>query len=358
MLPDWVFRIGWGLPIARSYLQLRMEAAQLGTTMRAASQMRKKLNEQTNTQKSKGQSTLQWAIKTSVPGDDSGKSWGDFYFAHEIAESLTRLGYKARVDMRDKVINEDSANDDVVLVIRGVERIRPQKGAINLLWIISHPSRISNHELKSFDGVFAASNKWAKKRTKSSRVSIAPLLQATNPEKFNPDHASPDSGEEILFIGNSRHQYRRIIKDCVAQDIRPSIYGRDWSEFIPVDLVKATFVPNDEIGMMYRSAGVVLNDHWSDMAEQGFISNRLFDAAAAGARVISDSVDELDEIFKGAVKTYSQPSELKVLCSANSHAKWGTDAEVTERAFEIGKLHSFDARVAVLIKKAQDLLGN
>ena len=33
---------------------------------------------------------------------------------------------------------------------------------------------------------------------------------------------------------------------------------------------------------------MVLNDHWEDMRAEGFLSNRLFDAVASGARVVTD----------------------------------------------------------------------
>ena len=161
MLPDWVFRAGWGIPGVYEYLQLRMEAAQLGTSRTEARKARKALETQVANQKAPADSSpLRWAIKTSVPAGPAGQGWGDLYFAQEIAEALRKLGHVARVDLRTEVLNPNSSHDDVVLVLRGVERIRPQRGALNLLWIISHPSRISKYEIKSFDAVFAASTLW------------------------------------------------------------------------------------------------------------------------------------------------------------------------------------------------------
>lgn len=357
MLPDWVFRIGWGMPIARDYLQLRMEATQLKISMPAARDMRQELLKAIPSSHKKYGEPLRWAIKTSVPGDESGKSWGDLYFAQEIANSLNSLGHVARVDTRDKVINTESASDDIVLVIRGVERIRPQQGALNLLWVISHPSRISNHELESFDAVFAASTKWATNKTKKSGISITPLLQATNPKKFNPDISAADSGDDLLFIGNSRHEFRQIIKDALSEGLRPTIYGRDWEQFISPDFIKSSFVPNNEIAAKYRSAGIVLNDHWSDMATNGFYSNRLFDAVASGARVISDEIDGVEDLFAGAVKTYKDAQDLGRLASKDFRKSWGTEDEIVERAKRIGAKHSFDERAKVLIETVNQLVS-
>ena len=52
-------------------------------------------------------------------------------------------------------------------------------------------------------------------------------------------------------------------------------------------------MPNDELRRVYSSAGIVLNDHWDDMRAHGFVSNRIYDALACGAVVVSDDVPGL-----------------------------------------------------------------
>lgn len=357
VLPDWVFRLGWGTPGAYEYLQLRMEAAQRATNRSEARDARKSLNSAVaNRKRPRNPQNLHWAIKTSVPDGPSGQGWGDLYFANEIAASLTKLGHTARVDFRNDVIHPDSANDDVVLVLRGVERIRPQAGAINLLWIISHPSRISRHEVKAFDSVFAASNSWAEKASKRFGREVQSLLQATNPDKFNPTVADPDTGEEILFLGNTRNEFRQIIRDCIEAGISPTIYGKDWDRFVSKELIKGSFVPNEDVAGMYRSAGVVLNDHWADMAKHGFFSNRLFDAAASGARVVSDDVAGIEEVFGASVAVYRSPTELANLCSRANRNTWGSQDEISNRANQIGIEHSFDQRAKALVQAALSAL--
>ena len=357
VLPDRVFRFGWGTPGTYQFLQLRMEAAQLDTRRLQARAVRKQLEAAVaNRKRPRDPLNLRWAIKTSVPAGKSGQGWGDLYFAQELASSLEKLGHTARVDLRTDVINPQSADDDIVLVLRGVERIRPQRGAVNLLWVISHPSRISTHELKSFDAVFAASNKWSKKASKKTGISISPLLQATNPAKFNPTVNTPDSGHDVLFLGNTRNEFRKIIRDCLEAGVSPAIYGKDWDRFVSSELIAGDFIENAQIAAQYRSAGVVLNDHWLDMANGGFYSNRLFDAVACGARVISDQVDGLEQLFAGGVKTYNSPSDLAKLCSNESRALWGTEQEIVERASRIGEQHSFDQRAKELVQAVQNLI--
>jgi hypothetical protein len=357
VLPDWVFKAGWGTPGIYEYLQLRMESAQMACSRSEARKSHEALKiDVANRKRPRDPQNLRWAIKTPVPAGASGQGWGDLYFAQEIAASLNKLGHEARVDLRTDVINSQSADDDVILVLRGVERFRPQTGAINLLWVISHPSRISRHELKAFDAVFAASNSWAEKATLKTGVHVTPLLQATNPQKFNPSVSSPDSGHEVLFIGNTRNEFRQVIKDCIEVGVSPTIYGKDWDRFVSQELVAGEFVNNEEVASMYRSAGIVLNDHWPDMARESFYSNRLFDAVASGGRVVSDYVEGAEELFEGAVKTYSSPSELARHCSTENRGQWGTNEEIVDRANRIGQIHSFDQRSRELVQAVQGLI--
>ena len=107
---------------------------------------------------------------------------------------------------------------------------------------------------------------------------------------------------------------------------------------------------------MYRSAGVALNDHWPDMAKHGFLSNRLFDAAASGARVVSDDVAGIKEVFGETVAGYRTPSELADLCSKANRVTWGSQDEISKRANQIGIEHSFDQRAKVLVQTALSAL--
>jgi spore maturation protein CgeB len=62
---------------------------------------------------------------------------------------------------------------------------------------------------------------------------------------------------------------------------------------------------------VYSSAGVVLNDHWDDMRDQGYVSNRIYDALASGAVLLSDDVPGLRERFGDAIATYTTDDELR-----------------------------------------------
>ena len=47
------------------------------------------------------------------------------------------------------------------------------------------------------------------------------------------------------------------------------------------------------------------------MKEKGFINNRIYDATAAGALVISDYMKEIEEVYGDSVPMYKNKEELK-----------------------------------------------
>ena len=107
---------------------------------------------------------LRWGIKLpSIPGP-SGDHWGDTHLARSLANALRELGQDVVTYRRGTHQSYASYLDDVVLGIRGLERIHPQAGKINVLWVISHPDDVSVDELQSFDLVFAASKTTSRRR--------------------------------------------------------------------------------------------------------------------------------------------------------------------------------------------------
>ena len=118
-------------------------------------------------------------------------------------------------------------------------------------------------------------------------------------------------------------------------------------------MVRARSVPNDALAAAYASAGVVLNDHHEEMRRDGFLSNRLFDAVASGARVITDPVDGLAELFGPSVQPYTSVDDLRRLATlADPDAVFGDLAARREAAERVRTEHSFAARAARLVEVA------
>jgi len=287
-----------------------------------------------------------WTIVTSAPKGAAGQQWGDTWFATDLADALNRAGQRATVVSRAGAGSAQRDEDDVVVVLRGLRRVEPRRTGrkpIWMLWVISHPELVSVEEIQEFDAVFAASASW-----RPSDV-VRPLLQATNPRRFHPGAGTRRKGEPVLFVGSTRGEYRPMVRKAISQGVDVGVYGVGWDEFIDPRFIRAEFLPNEQLPSAYADAGVVLNDHWPLMAKHGFLSNRLFDAVASGASVISDPAQGLSEIFGEAVTVLDEGDDLSeaINRSAGRPQKLATERIASE--------HSFDVRAQVLISEFERL---
>jgi spore maturation protein CgeB len=101
---------------------------------------------------------------------------------------------------------------------------------------------------------------------------------------------------------------------------------------------------------------VVLNDHWEDMRREGFISNRVFDALACGASVVSDRVSGIEDLAPGLVHTTGPDDGWQLL---HDGLPTGSDPGVEERrrvAATVAADHSFAARASTLLEAALELV--
>jgi hypothetical protein len=297
---------------------------------------------------------LRWAIKNPAPSNP-GERWGDTHFAHALARALRELGHEAVVDHHGGWSRPTSRHDDVDLVLRGPHPFDPTPEHPSIAWVISHPETVTADEARRYDRVVAASVPWAQARSAAWGLSIEPLLQATDPELFHPGRGVPDSGAQVLFVGSSRGEYRAIVRDAVEAGLPLTVYGAHWADFLPDELVAASYLPNDEVGAAYASAGVVLNDHFDGMRREGFLSNRLFDAVASGARVVTDDVAGLGDLFGDSVQVYRDQADLARLCdpAVREEAFGSPDARLAT-ARRVGREHSFAARARALVELATE----
>ena len=304
-----------------------------------------------------GARTLRWTIVTSAPKGEAGEQWGDTWFARDLADALERGGHQVKVVSRAGAKSEKRAEDDVVLVLRGLRAVEPpaDRSSVWMLWVISHPELVTEQEMRGYDAVFAASTSWQA----PGGVDVTPLLQATAPGRFHPGAAQPDSGAPVLFVGSTRGEFRPSVRGALrssrADDL--AVFGVGWDEFLPRERISGEFVSNDELPVAYAGAGIVLNDHHPDMAQAGFLSNRLFDAVASGARVLSDRAVGVEEVFGSSVVAFDDEDDLLRLLELPIDEVFLDRAGRLAQARRIAHEHSFDARATVLTECAQRLLG-
>jgi hypothetical protein len=292
---------------------------------------------------------LRWSIRIAAHPGPRGDDWGDTFFARDLAAALRGLGQDVVVDHRESHVRPFSEHlDDVALTLRGLDDTPVHPTATNVLWVISHPDLVTPAELARYDLRFAAGPVWASRVTAETGLAVEPLLQATDPARFHPGPADPAFPDlDTAFVGKTRRVFRPVVRDAVEAGVDLSVWGEGWETLLPKGMHRGVFVPNDQLPALYRSARVVLNDHWDDMARDGFVSNRLFDAAASGALVVTDPVAGVDELFHGAVRTYDTVATLGELVRAGEST---TQRERTARGTRIGAEHGFARRAEVLLE--------
>ncbi|MEL7035959.1 MAG: tetratricopeptide repeat protein [Cyanobacteria bacterium J06592_8] len=289
-------------------------------------------------------------IKIGVPDWKQAKEWGDYHFAKAMKRAFERQGHSARIDILPEWENSQSYGDDVAIVIRGLSQYQPKSYQINLMWNISHPDQVSLEEYEQYDQVFVASYSYAEELQQKVKVPVQPLLQCTNPELFYPDDTENQEVGEILFVGNSRKVYRKIVKDAVEAGLKVDVYGTNWENLLPSGYLKGEHIPNELLRQYYSQCGVLLNDHWETMREKGFISNRLFDAAACGSMIVSDGVFGFETVFGENIHTYNSVQMLSTVVSNCLQQRSENIGKRLELAKNIRENHSFEKRVDEMLK--------
>ncbi|MFT4230675.1 MAG: glycosyltransferase [Microbacterium sp.] len=297
---------------------------------------------------------LQWSIKTAAPADERSLLWGDFHFANSLADALRSLGERVSVDYGSNVDRNTANADDVALVLRGLKEVPLPTGATSVIWVISHPDAVTANELRAYDLRYAASATWPAVMADQWDVEIAPLLQCTDPERFFIDDVRvPEVHGKLVMVGNSRKQYRPAACEAAAAGLPLAIYGGNWEEFVDPAYIAGSYVPNDELRRYYRSAEWALNDHWVDMRDHGFLSNRIFDVLASGGRLLTDRVTGLDGLFPRevlplGVATFDAPIDLLAIVETGP-AKFYDEATLQRISRHVRSEHSFEARARVLL---------
>lgn len=291
-------------------------------------------------------------VSIKSPNPKGSHLWGDYFYAKSLKKSFEKLGFNVFIHEREDWYHKD---DEIVIVLRGLTEYNVDYNSVNVMWNISHPEDVELEEYEQYDFVFIASDKYARQIRKSVNTNVEPLLQCCDLDIFYPKENDNLKRNEVLFVGSTRKVYRKIIKDVLKTDHEVSIYGLGWESFIDEKYLKDEFIPNEMLNQYYSSCKILLNDHWDDMKEKGFLSNRLFDALACGAFIISDNMQEVDNIFEGNIVTYEDSADLdEKITYYLSHEEERINKALKGREIVI-KNHTFDNRVEKIIESLTNM---
>jgi hypothetical protein len=243
----------------------------------------------------------------------------------------------------------------VVVHLRGLVPSVPVQGAVNALWIISHPDDVTIDECERFDLVFVASEPFAEQLAPAVEPTVIPLLQAAAAERFAHDVLSARP-HNLVFVGNTRGVERCGVQWALEAGLPLEIWGQGWSGEAQ-DRVVADLLDNRELPALYSASKLVLCEHWPDMKDAGFVSNRVFEAAAAGALPIADHVQGIGEVLAADLPTYDNEESLRDLYSIYVHAEDGR-LELASRLqrYVLGH-HTFDNRASVFTEVLRPMLN-
>jgi hypothetical protein len=289
-----------------------------------------------------------FCIKIGAPTWQAAQRWGDLSYARCLKAELERRGHPCVIQAIDDWESPRGQSCDIALQLRGRGRYRPRPAQLNVLWNISHPGDLTPDECEGFDLVLVASQRFARHLAGETSAPVLVLEQATDPHVFFPERDAAHE-HELLFVANSRKVDRRILRDLLPTDHDLAVWGRQWEGLAAERHVLGEHLPLEEVRKAYSSASIVLNDHWDDMRAHGFVSNRIYDALACGAFVISDRLPEIAERFGSAVATYEGPNELSGLIEHFlSHPEERLSRGATGRAIVLAE-HTFARRVDALL---------
>jgi GT2 family glycosyltransferase len=245
-----------------------------------------------------------WSLRIGAPSGRGGARWGDVPVADALRRELRAHGLVVRIAGRDVWGSGADAGADVTLHLkgRGVAPVAPVQ--CNLLWVFSHPSEIAPGELDAADMVLAASALLARRLREMTSTPVVEMPQAADARRFSVGPVEESLRSRLLFVGNTRSIARPVVMHCVAAGLPLTLVGAGWERFVDPKLVTQDLVPPDRLPAWFRAADVVLNDHWDDMRRWGIVSNRVFDALACGACVLSDEVPGMAALLDDAVATF------------------------------------------------------
>lgn len=259
---------------------------------------------------------------------------GDYWIAEDLAKGFQNADYSVEVDYRSEYHKKHEEEPKLNVYMRGYTKFyAPFAKGTNILYCyypMAYNDQSKNKvdktilnsrenmpkdaslddDWQNFDVIAVASQKYAVTLNEAGIKAIY-VPQFTNPQKFYPN---PDKELEtdILFVGSNWHN-RTSLKFAIESGFYVAVYGYNWDGIVPYEMYRGKYIENSELNKYYSSAKIVLNDHRPDMKDFGFINNRIYDATAAGAMVVSDYMPEIEQAYGDSVPMYKNKEELKAI---------------------------------------------
>lgn len=243
------------------------------------------------------------------------KKDGDFFLANDLKLGFEKLGYEVEYRFREDYDDLKLKNAGNVIYFKGYytfktlpkDNVKKRK---NVLYVY-YMEGLYKDIFSEVDAVVSASKKFVDEHIIGSGFKGGHIPQYTNPERFKNANSEVDKQHDVLFVGSDHSRKgRKSVDYALKANANLSVYGKFWDESLDRDVLKGSYIDNDELYKYYGNAKIVLNDHREDMAYFGFVSNRIYDVSASGGFIFTDYVKDIEEEYGDSIVMYKNFDEF------------------------------------------------
>ena len=244
------------------------------------------------------------------------KKDGDFFLANDLKLGFEKLGYEVEYRFREDYDDLRLKNAGNVIYFKGYYNfeklpIDDKKGRKTVLYVY-YLEGLHPKILGEVDAVASASKRFIDEYVFGNGYKGQYIPQYTNKERFKDANSEADKQFEVLFVGSDHTgKGRKSVDYALMANANLSVFGKFWDKSLRRDVLKGSYIDNDELYKYYGNAKIVLNDHRKDMAYWGFVSNRIYDVSASGGFVFTDYVKEIEVEYGDSIVMYKNKEEFK-----------------------------------------------
>lgn len=244
------------------------------------------------------------------------KKDGDFFLANDLKLGFEKLGYEVEYRFREDYDDLRLKNAGNVIYFKGYYNfeklpIDDKKGRKTVLYVY-YLEGLHPKILGEVDAVASASKRFIDEYVFGNGYKGQYIPQYTNKERFKDANSEADKQFEVLFVGSDHTgKGRKSVDYALMANANLSVFGKFWDKSLGRDVLKGSYIDNDELYKYYGNAKIVLNDHRKDMAYWGFVSNRIYDVSASGGFVFTDYVKEIEVEYGDSIVMYKNKEEFK-----------------------------------------------
>ena len=103
-------------------------------------------------------SGIRIGISIGIPSWDVAETWGDLHFARAMQRAFARRGHATRIHLLREWADRVAARDDIAIHVFGLSGRARLPGQRTILWVISHPERVTPAMLSGADRTYVASD--------------------------------------------------------------------------------------------------------------------------------------------------------------------------------------------------------